>query len=295
MIVTLGTLLGWIPGIIAALIICSREEPTPKQIIAKVHPIEKTVPERQERTAPAIPERYEIAENGSPTQFDIRTRFYEGMIHWLTRKKFQVGLPTQDRDVRKQIRWVKRIAKVAMSVLDVGTSMPMLITGSKIEAEKLLPLITPLASLSDLLGFRVDLGALLIPVISADDLATAEVLQRIRQIAELARPLGRAGVRRLGYQGMGTQVYLLLVYFDEQKYAQSVPTLMQHGILRDRRRILLGEFVHLYTGFINVPKRTVVWSEQRLLGLLKSRPGIFSTKDLNDVLDLAGQSPLQSR
>ena len=178
----------------------------------------------------------------------------------------------------------------------VSTAMPFFISNGDISSAEIFDVLLPFVSLSDILGFYSESSnANLALVIFADELDAAAILNRLDEFTRLAEPLSEMGVRMNG-QSMGAgNVHTLFVYFDERKYAENVPVILPQGARRSA-----WKRIYLNSGFINVPGRTVVWSEEAgmLGGWRRSMASLFGTEkalqifdgnDLQSVLILANE------
>lgn len=194
----------------------------------------------------------------------------------------------------KEVKLLETMVEIGTSL--ISTNMPFFISGGA-DSAHVFDALVPFVPLSDMLGFRVELGtAYTALVVYADELDTSVISNRLEQFMQLAKPLADLGVRLNGRSMGQAYVHVLLVYFDKQKCADTVPILLPQGA---KRRV--WDKVYLYTGFINVPDQTIVWSEEggrlgswrksmaSLFGQTKKALQIFDSNDLQSVLTLAKQ------
>jgi uncharacterized membrane protein YqaE (UPF0057 family) len=288
-LVTLLTVLGWIPGVVGALVICSREKPTPLPPGPELDPVQASIPEQQERRVSDFPADPVVAQQESFTLTDRETEFLEGMTLWLQSNQYQVGVYPRNIKMRKQVMALKIAAGITKAALSASTGTFMWVSGGA-RADKVVKALTPIASLSDLIGLKIQSLTQephMILVIYADSLSPEIILHRLEQFLTLAHAVAKLGLR-VNFQTVGLYIYPLAIYFEEQNYVKSLPVLLPQGWQRS-----FWKKLNLRVGFVNVPQRTVVWAEPtgparigKSLGGFKER---FTEHDLSEVLRLGSQ------
>jgi len=223
---------------------------------------------------------------------DRRAKFSKSLTQWFESRKYQMGVPTDEIDTEKDVKAIEKGLGVIEDL--VGPFMPYVISG-KITSQHLFDAIVPFLQLSDLFGYSIDANTNRVAiVIYADKLQASVLAQRLDQLFVLARPLTELGIRMNGQSMAAGYIHVLLVYFDASKCKQAVSALLPSAAKRDA----MGR-TYLYTGFINVPDKSVTWSEESgglgairrtmagLLGTTKKVFRIFDEQDLRNILILS--------
>jgi hypothetical protein len=182
-----------------------------------------------------------------------KQRFTHGVTRWLARAGYDVGLPEDDLALTAATDELKGAVALAGAVVH-GLSLSWLIS-SEGNVERITEVLEPYAERADVLGFKVDLGVLLVPVVFTDDLTVGEVRSRLHDFAEHAPPAGKIGARLLGTNA-GVAVAPLLVYFDPARFAEDTEQLQEGGF-----RHVAGGNVKAH--FVDVANEQVAVSEPR--------------------------------
>lgn len=222
---------------------------------------------------------------------DPKATFTIGMTKWLQQSGYSIGLTPQKVDTEGDLKFAEKIADVASTIITLSTST-WLTSGNG--SEELFQALVPYIPYADLLGSRLDLQMVkLIPVIYADELDPHALEQRFDHFIEIAGPLTEFGPR-LNFQSQGSaNIFPLLVYFDQQKFAAQLPELLPFAW---QKRIMRR--IYLMAGLVNVPEQTVTWPERtgffslgdKLAHLFGTKAKIFDNSDVAAVLNLAGQT-----
>lgn len=235
-----------------------------------------------------------------------KTNFVKGISKWLLENKYNVGIPAEDMDVRKDLEEDEligvKLAENIVSIISNGDSPR--ISGGKIGKEDLTQLLLPFIQLSDVVGYDFVRGSNLFLTIFADSLTPTEVEQRITAFLDSGKPLRKRAGIRIQLRPSDLEIELLLTYFDKNICKRDMATLMPKVSKYDMRTQ-----VRVHTWYANIPDRMVLrgvrkgvfsgnWSpEESQLGSLKGiheatkkiggRIRGFYTEHLTDVLRYA--------
>lgn len=223
-------------------------------------------------------------------ELDQKAIFTRGLTSWFQQMKFGVGLSPQHVDAEKDLKLAEKVAGVATTLLDFGSSM--WITGGQ-GSEELFQALIPYLPLCDLLGSNLKLATVnLIPVIYADELAASEIEQKFDQFIEMASPLTEFGPR-LNFQSQGVaNIFPLVVYFDNQTFESHLPE-----VLPDAWQKRIMRRIYLQASLVNVPARKVMLGERtgffalgaKLADVLGTKSKVFESSDIDAVLHLANE------
>jgi hypothetical protein len=241
---------------------------------------------RKTKSNPSTKKRKDTA----PDQKAIFTR---GLTKWFQRMNFGVGLSPQNVDTEKDLKLAEKVAGVASTLLDFGSSM--WITGGQ-GSDALFQALIPYVPLCDLVGSNLKLNTVnLVPVIYADELPADQIEQKFDQFIEMAGPLTEFGPR-LNFQSQGVaNIFPLVVYFDHQTFEKHLPELLPDAW---QKRIMRR--IYLQASLVSVPERRVVMGERtgffalgdKLADVLGTRTKVFDSSDIDAVLLLANEEDL---
>lgn len=251
------------------------------------------VPPSEDATAPKPKRTRRARKSKEETEREAqRAAFTRGIETWLRSMKYQVGIPETglaDLEEGKAGEMASKAIEVAKTL--AGVAVPMMASSGG-SSEELFYTLVPLLPLADLLGFQVKSGTpMLVPVIFADTLLADEVHGRFEKFFELGEPLSRFGLKLNGQATGPVGIYPLVVYFDPQRFAQDVPTLLPKSHFKKVMHMAAVD-----AGYISVSEKKVTWrkTEGLLMGLAKGiskmmgqKYPIFDERDLTAVLTLA--------